>query len=103
MHVSVRIIDKKTENELVKLELEDEYFLWDNPEVEQSEEYKNGQKGAIVEFFGWPYEDIREECEFLSKAGYLGLKIYSPNEHLLSKEITEGGVSLVVWDSNGFV
>ena len=97
MPISARIKDIKTGNEIVKLELEDEYFLWDNPIVEQPEEYKNGQKGAIVEFFGWPYEDITLECEFLSKAGYLGLKIYSPNEHLLSKQFIQGGVLNPWW------
>ena len=97
MPISAKIIDKKTGNEIVKLELEDEYFLWDNPEIVQIEEFKNGQKGSIVEFFGWPYEDIAEECEFLSKAGYLGLKIYSPNEHLLTKEHIESGVLNPWW------
>ena len=82
MPISAKIIDIKSGIDIVKLELEDEYFIWDNPIIEQSQEYENGQKGAIVELFGWPYEDIAEECEFLSHSGYMGLKIYSPNEHL---------------------
>ena len=91
MPISAKIIDLKTYKEIIKLELENKFFIWDNVAVELPEEYKNGQRGAIVELFGWPYEDITEECEFLGHAGYLGVKLYSPNEHLLSDEMTEGG------------
>ena len=31
--------------------------------------YREGQKGAIVEFFGWPHNDIAAECQFLAEAG----------------------------------
>ena len=31
--------------------------------MNQPSTYENGQKGAIVEFFGWPYDDITQECE----------------------------------------
>jgi len=82
MPISARIYDSRTQAELVKLELEEEYFIWDNPTITQSSHYENGQKGGIVELFGWPYEDIAEECEFISHAGYMGIKIFSPNEHL---------------------
>ena len=91
MSIIVKLISKKNGNEIVKLELEDEYFIWDNQKINQSSEYENGQKGSIVELFGWPYEDISEECEFLSNAGYMGIKIYSPNEHLLTYEMEENG------------
>ena len=84
MSISAKIIDIRSGIDLIKLELEDEYFIWDNPIIEQSQGYENGQKGAIVELFGWPYEDIAEECEFLSHSGYMGLKIFSPNEHLFN-------------------
>jgi hypothetical protein len=41
--------------------------------------FEGGQKGAIVELFGWPYRDIEQECAtFLGKAGYLGVKIAPP-------------------------
>ncbi len=33
-------------------------------------------RGAIVELFGWPYDDIAKECEMLGKAGYMGVKIF---------------------------
>ena len=90
--ISAKIIDIETQREIVKLELEEEYFLWDNPIVNQSEKYEKGLKGSIVELFGWPYEDIAEECEFLNHAGYMGVKIYSPNEHILTYDIVENGV-----------
>ena len=73
-----------------QLELEKEYLLWDNIEIIQNETiYKNGQKGSIVELFGWPYDDIYEECDFLKVAGYLGVKISPPNEYLLAGNWTD--------------
>ena len=90
MSISARIIDNK-ENEVAKLELEDEYFLWDNPEVEQGPEYENGQKGAVVEMFGWPYDDIAEECSFLGTAGYLAVKVFPPQEAILTFDTADEG------------
>ena len=34
-------------------------------------------------------EDVAEDCEFLGNAGYLGVKIFSPTESLLSNDLTE--------------
>ena len=76
---------------MVKLELEDEFFLWDNPPVNQGSQYENGQKGVIVELFGWPYNDIAEECDFLATAGYMGAKVFSVNEHILTYDTVEDG------------
>ena len=84
MPISAKIINIRTSTVVVKLELEEEYFIWDNPKINSLPVYENGQKGGIVELFGWPYEDIILECEFLSHSGYMGLKIYSPNEHVLT-------------------
>ena len=97
MPISAIIIDIKTKNEIVRLDLEDEYFIWDNPEVSQSEEYENGLRGSIVELFGWPYEDIAEECEFLGHSGYMGVKVYSPNEHILTYDLVENNVVNPWW------
>lgn len=88
--VSCRIVDNEG-NQLAKLELEDEYFMWDNPAVIQSSQYENGQKGAIVEMFGWPYDDIAEECEFLSNAGYMAVKIFPPQEAINTFDTVENG------------
>ena len=74
-----------------KLELEDEYFLWDNPTVNQGPQYENGQKGAIVEMFGWPYNDIAEECDFLGNAGYMAVKVFPVGEHILTYDTVEDG------------
>ena len=97
MSVSCRIINSKTGNEVASLELQNIYFIWDNIEVNTPEEYKNGQRGAIVELFGWPMEDVGEECEFLGIAGYLGVKIFSPYESLLSDTITQGNTLNPWW------
>ena len=48
MTVLTKIFNKKSDEEIVKLELEDEYFLWDNLEITLPEEYENGQRGSIV-------------------------------------------------------
>lgn len=53
-------------------------FIWQAPQVNQSDNYKGGQKGAIVELFGWPYDDVKQECAFLAKAGYMGVKVFPP-------------------------
>jgi alpha-amylase len=72
------------------LELDDTYFYWDQPRINRPET-EDGQKGAIAELFGWPYVDIEKECDFLGKAGYMGLKIWPPNEHLTSDAFLERG------------
>jgi alpha-amylase len=91
MPISAKIIDRDGSYTIAKLELEDEYFMWDNPIVNQGPQYENGQKGAIVEFFGWPYDDIAEECEFLETAGYMAAKIFPPSESILTFDTVENG------------
>ena len=41
--------------------------------------------------FGWPYADIADECEMLGKAGYLGVKVFPPQESILDFEHPENG------------
>ena len=90
LSLSATIFDNDNK-EIAKLELEKEYFIWDNVSINQNNEYQNGQKGVIVELFGWPYEDISYECEFLNTAGYIGVKITPPNESILTYDIVEEG------------
>ena len=92
LSISAKIIDFYDNNKILsKLELENVYFLWDNPKITLNNKYENGQKGVIVELFGWPYEDISEECQFLSIAGYLGVKIAPPNESILNTDFYDNG------------
>lgn len=51
------------------------YFIWDQQAVNVPAT-NNGQKVAIVELFGWPYNDVAQECVFLGKAGYGGVRIW---------------------------
>ena len=90
MKISAKVVDMSGK-ELAKLELEDEYFMWDNPPVNQGSQYEGGQKGAIVELFGWPYDDIAEECEFIGKAGYMAVKVFPASEHILTFDTVEDG------------
>ena len=86
LKIQVRSSDKK-----FSIDLEDVDFVWNAPEIKQDAAFKNGQKGAIVELFGWPYADIEQECEFLAKAGYMGVKVFPPNEHVMSDEWPQNG------------
>ncbi len=43
-----------------RVTLEPVDLLWDAPPVlPRTGDYRGGQKGAIVEFFGWPHRDIQ--------------------------------------------
>ena len=64
-------------------------FIWNVPALPAppaGSDYRGGQKGAIVEMFGWPDKDVEQECAFLAKAGYLGVKLYPHQEQLMSGE-----------------
>lgn len=63
---------------IAELKLEKQDFIWNHPTINQPENFKKGQKGAIIEMFGWPYNDIAEECEMIGKAGYMGVKVFPP-------------------------
>ena len=41
--------------------------------------------------FGWPYADIEKECEFIGKAGYLGVKVFPPQEAIVNYNAVENG------------
>jgi alpha-amylase len=62
--LNIKVIGKM-EKSSEMLNLEPINFIWQNGRVNQSSEYRNGQKGAIVEMFGWPYKDIEKECSSL--------------------------------------
>ncbi|PPQ77545.1 hypothetical protein CVT24_005235 [Panaeolus cyanescens] len=66
-----------------KLVLDPINFVWQNPTLDKAQaSFNGGQKGAIVELFGWPWNDVAKECVFLGKAGYMGVKVWAPNEHV---------------------
>ncbi|KAF8534912.1 glycoside hydrolase superfamily [Trichophaea hybrida] len=66
-----------------QLVLEPLNFIWQNvPLTAAQSSFTGGQKGAIVELFGWPYNDVAKECSFIGKAGYMGVKVWPPNEHV---------------------
>lgn len=65
-----------------QLVLDPLYFMWENSAVNAQTSFNGGQKGALVELFGWPYNDVASECQFLGQAGYMGVKIWPPQEHV---------------------
>lgn len=54
---------------------------------------RGGQKGAIIELFGWPHKDIAAECPDIASWGYLGIKIWNPAETVLSWEPFNGALN----------
>lgn len=90
MKVSVQIVNYLG-HIMANVDADPVFFKWNNPAITFGTEYKNGQRGAIVEFFGWPFKDIEKECTFISKAGYLGIRVSPSIEHIETYELTENG------------
>ncbi len=82
MPVRVRAHDAAGVYNLV---LEDVDFIWDHPSIAHTAgDYREGQKGSIVELFGWPHREVGDECAFLARAGYLGAKLFPVQEQVMS-------------------
>jgi hypothetical protein len=76
------------------LELPEIDFLWNaKPLTNRLGDYRRGQKGAVAELFGWPHKDVKDECEFLGKAGYLGVKLFPVHEQLMSTQPFENSMN----------
>ena len=70
-----------------KLELDELDFIWNiQPLKDRAGDYRNGKKGAIVEMFGWPDDDIAQECKHIAEAGYLGVKVFPHQEQVMSTQ-----------------
>jgi len=62
-------------------------FRWNAAAIEERQgDYRGGQKGAIVEMFGWPHADVEQECKSLAAMGYLGVKVFPVHEQVMSTE-----------------
>lgn len=69
------------------LELDEIDFLWNVESLNvKYPSLKEGKKGAIIEMFGWPDEDVEQECKRISEAGYLGVKLFPHQEQLMSDQ-----------------
>ena len=70
-----------------QLELDEVDFIWNTAPVKaRNGDYRNGKKGAIVEMFGWPDDDIAQECKHIAEAGYLGVKVFPHQEQVMSTQ-----------------
>jgi alpha-amylase len=58
--LSVRVEAYEEGDKMAELKIDDVDFTWNHPTVNQPGNFKNGQKGAIIEMFGWPYDDIAD-------------------------------------------
>lgn len=90
MNVSAKLVDYLGHT-LGKIDLDPVNFIWNVEQMEDPHSYENGQKGSIVEFFGWPFNDIKKECKFISRAGYMGVRTSPPSENIESYEQVEDG------------
>ena len=52
-----------------RLELEDVDFIWNSQALKTPKFDTKGQKGAIVEMYGWKDTDIEKECKFIGEQG----------------------------------
>jgi alpha-amylase len=68
------------------LELEEVDFIWNSEKLGPTKYDTNGQKGAIVEMYGWSDKDIEKECEFIGQQGYLGVKVFPHHEQVMSDD-----------------
>jgi len=89
--VTLTVKATTSENKEYTITVEPTMFVWQHPEVNQPDNYNNGQKGGIVEMFGWPYTDIEKECEFLAQAGWMGVKVYPSQESVMTYEWVQNG------------
>lgn len=67
------------------LELPEIDLLWNVPTLlTRAGDFRNGQKGGIIEMFGWPHSEIESECETIGQSGWLGVKVFPAQEQLMS-------------------
>lgn len=70
-----------------RIDLEPVDFVWNAPVIQQTAgDYRKGQKGSIVEMFGWPHADIAAECAAIASYGYLGVKTFPAQEQVMSDQ-----------------
>ena len=79
----LKIVVKAKTGEI--LELEDVDFVWNSEELATPKYDTKGQKGAIVEMFGWKDTDIAKECKFIGEQGYMGVKVFPHHEQVMSR------------------
>ena len=68
-----------------QLELEDVDFVWNSGPLKTPKFDTKGQRGAIVEMYGWKDTDIEKECEFIGEQGYMGVKVFPHQEQVLTQ------------------
>eukprot|EP00727_Mastigamoeba_balamuthi_P001792 m51a1_g1161 hypothetical protein (861) ;mRNA; r:330037-333715 len=73
------------------LRLADIDFQWSAPKVDRTDgDFRGGQKGAIVELFGWPHKEIEAECQSLAAMGWAGVKVFPMQEQVMSLQPFNG-------------
>ena len=80
----LKIVVKAESGEVLKLE--DVDFYWNIEPLGETKFDTKGQKGAIVEMYGWSDKDIEKECKFIGEQGYMGVKVFPHHEQVMSDE-----------------
>ncbi len=53
---------KVTDSDRTSLEIHPIELYWNSEMLaNRSDDYRNGQKGAVAELFGWPHRDVEKE------------------------------------------
>ncbi|KAJ3269605.1 hypothetical protein HDV01_001166 [Terramyces sp. JEL0728] len=91
--VNIQVIDPNG----AQLVLDPVDLVWSNVAIPNISQFKNGQFGAIVDLFGWKWTEVEAECPMLAKAGYLGVKIHPPNEHVTSDSWLQDNNVFNIW------
>lgn len=73
-------------NDGSSIDLEPVDFHWNAPAVTGQGDDRGGQKGAVVELFGWPHSEIEAECADLARLGYMGVKVFPAMEQVMAYE-----------------
>ena len=89
-----RVTLKVTGSDGTELDIAAVTLIWNaQPLKQRGGDYRNGQKGAVPEMFGWTHKDVMEECELMAKAGYLGVKLFPIHEQVMSFQPFENSMN----------
>ncbi|KAJ3252597.1 hypothetical protein HK103_001396 [Boothiomyces macroporosus] len=91
--VNIKVIDPNG----AQLVLDPVDLVWTNAPIPNIPQFKNGQFGAIVDLFGWKWTEVEAECPMLAKAGYMGVKIHPPNEHVTTDSWLQENNVFNIW------
>jgi alpha-amylase len=73
-----------------RVDLQPITFTWAFKAIADNGDTRNGQKVSIVELFGWPHQEITEECKTLSQMGWSGVRLFPSHEQVMASQPFNG-------------